>query len=222
MCIFPSDGGAKALAAQQQQQADQAAAQAKTQADEARSDADARTAAVNTGKQNIDSAFSGFNDDYFNQVSNAYKNYAQPQLDDQYTAAKKNITYALARNGTTNSSIAGDEFGQLAKQYATNESGIAGTADDYANNQRQTVASNKNDVTNQLISSGDADAANTAAISAAKSIAIPASFSPLGNLFTNVSALAAQNKLASDANSIPAGSVGARLFGSSSPSYYVG
>lgn len=222
MCIFGSGSSAQASAqmaaqnqqaqtAQMQQQADQTAADAKTRAD-----------AITTGKQNIDSAFGSFDDNFFNNLSKSYTDYAQPQLDDQYNYAKKNITYALARNGTTNSSMAGDEFGQLAKQYATNQTGISSTGANYANSARAGVAADKSDVTNQLISSGDADAANTAALSAAKVLQVPPSFSPLGSLFTNVSALAAQNKLASDSNATGYGNVGAQLFGggSSTPSSY--
>lgn len=209
MCIFGGGGGgAKELARQQQQQAD-----------EARADADKKAAALKTGKANIDNAFSMFNDDFFNNIAKSYTDYATPQLEDQYDLAKKNITYALARNGTTNSSIAGDEFGQLAKQYATNITGIQGAGQDYANKARSDVASNKNDVTNQLYATNDADSANTAALAASKALAAPVSFSPLGQLFTNIAAVAAQNKLASDATGGVGG--GARLFGSNNPSYAV-
>lgn len=216
MCIFGGgDGGAKALAAQQQQQADQA-----------RADATAREARINTGKANIDQAFSGFGDDFFNTLSKNYLDYAQPQLEDQYTQAKKNITYALARGGNTHSSAAGDQFGQLAKQYSTNQTGISGTAADYANQARRDVAADKSDVTNQLVATGDADAANAAALSAAKSLAVPISFSPLGSLFSNVSALAAQSKLAADATipgyggGVGGTGAGARLYGASGPGSY--
>jgi len=202
MCIM-GDGGAGAIAAKQQQQADQA-----------RADANKRAADIQTGQANIDNAFSAFDDNYFNGISKKYLDYAQPQLDDQYDYAKKNLTYALARNGTTHSSIAGDEFGQLAKQYATNQTGINSNASDVANNLRSQVNSQKASVTNQLLNSADADAASASALAAAKTISATPSFSPLGNLFTNVAALAAQNKLASD--STPSYATGAKLFGGNS------
>ena len=220
MCVFGSPQS-KVDQAQVDQQTQQNAAQTQLmqqQADQTKADADARAASIATGKQSIDDAFSGFDDNFFNGVSKAYTDYAQPQLDDQYDQAKKNITYALARNGTINSSIAGDEFGTLAKQYATNQTGIQATGDNYANSERQSLAADKNDVTNQLVSSGDASGASTAALSSAKVLAQPPSFSPLGTLFTNVSAVAAQNKLASDANGVGYGSTGARLFGATTPS----
>lgn len=212
MCIFGSGGGDKALAAQQQRQAD-----------EARADQNTKAAALRTGNDNINNAFAGFDDNYFNNLSKSYLDFQKPQLDDQYDQQKKNITYSLARNGNLNSSVAGDEGAVLDKQYALNLTGLNSAAGDVANTARRSVQSNKNDVESQLNASYDSDAANTSALAAARTLAAPTSFSPLGNLFTNVSAVAAQSKLASDGAS-GYGSPGARLFGgsSSSPSYGVG
>lgn len=207
MC-FGGNGGAKALAAQQEQQVQQA-----------RTDADLKAAKLKVGMGNIDSAFSGFDDNYFSNLAKDYENYAKPQLADQYEEQKKNLIYSLARKGNLNSSVYGDQQALLDRQNNTNLTGIAGTGQDYANQARRDVQAARNDVTSQLNSSYDADAANTAALASARSLAVPVSFSPLGNLFTNVSALAAQAKLASDAGT---GSnnpgYGARLYNSRSGS----
>lgn len=210
MCIFGSgDGGAKALAAQQQKQAD-----------EARADQTAKAASLKQGMGNIDNAFSGFNDDYFNNLAKQYTDYAQPQLDDQYNEQKKNLTYALARGSNLNSSVAGDQQALLDRQYAQNETGLQSTGMGYASQARKDVQANKNDVVSQLNASYDANAANTSALSAAKALAAPVQFSPLGQLFTNISAVAAQNKIASDAT--PSyGNYGTRLYGGGSSSYGV-
>jgi hypothetical protein len=212
MCIFGGgNSGAKALAAQQQQQADQA-----------RADTTRKNAALETGMGNIKSAFGGFDDTYFQNLAKNYEDYAKPQLDDQYAEQKKNLTYALARHGNLNSSVAGDQTALLDKQYSTGLTGVEGAGADYANQARRDVQAARNDVTGQLNSSYDADAATSAATAAARSLAVPVSFSPLGNLFTNVSALAAQNAIASDAS--PANgnnpSSGARLFSSRYRSSY--
>lgn len=212
MCIFGGgNSGAKQLAAQQQQQADQA-----------RADTNRKNAALQTGMGNIDAAFQGFDDNYFNNLAKNYEDYAKPQLQDQYDQQKKNLIYALARKGNLNSTVAGDQQALLDQQNARNLTGIESTGMDYAAQARRDVQAARNDVTGQLNSSYDADAANTAAMAAAKSLAVPVSFSPLGNLFTNVSALAAQNKLATDAG--PANSnnpsYGARLFGQRYSSSY--
>jgi hypothetical protein len=200
MCIFGGGGGGdRALAAQQEKQAQ-----------EARQDADRKAAALRTGQSNIDQAFAGFDDNFFNGLSQSYMDYARPQLEDQYGQQQKNITYALARAGNLNSTVKGDQDAMLDKQYSLNLMGLNSNAGDVARSARQQIQSNKNDVTNQLNASYDSDAARTSAMAAAKTLAVPMSFSPLGNLFTNVSALAAQSKLASDSYG---GDSGATLFG---------
>jgi hypothetical protein len=200
MCISSGGGAARALQVQQQQQADEATA-----------DAQKKAASLQSGMANINDAFGGFDDNYFNNIATQYENYAQPQLQDQYDQAKKNIVYSLARKGNLNSSVAGDQYALLDKQNATDLTGIESAANSLANNARQTVQSNKQDVIGQLDSTYDADAANSAALSAAKSLAAPVSFSPLGTMFSNIAATAAQAKLASDPYSLYGGSVGASL-----------
>lgn len=218
MCIFGGNpqSGNQAAVEQQTKQIERQTQILEQQANDTRKDAEERDARIAAGKQSIDEAFGSFNDGFFDQLSSSYINYAQPQLDDQYAQARKDITYALARKGNTRSSVAGDQFAELDKQYATNQTQIRGTGADYAARARQNVYADKNDVTNQLISTGDADTARTSALSAAKVLAVPPSFSPLGTLFTNISALAAQKKLSSDANPEAADSIGAKLFGGSS------
>lgn len=209
MCIFGGGGGASKDLARQQQQ----------QADEARADQQRKSAALRTGMGNIDNAFAGFNDDYFAKLSQNYRDYAKPQLDDQYGEAKKNIVYSLARKGNLNSTVNGDQMALLDRQYANNETGLEGAASDVANSARRDVQSNKDAVIAQLNTSYDSDAATTEALARAKAVATPISFSPLGQLFTNVSAIAAQNKIAQDSN--PA-NYGARLFGGNRNGYGVG
>ena len=203
MCLFGGNGGAQAAADQQAQQAA-----------EARADADKKAASLKEGQGNIDNAFSQFDDNYFNGLSQKYLDYANPQLNYQYEQAKKDLTYSLARNGNTDSSVSGDLFGQLAKQYANNQTAISSTSSGFASKARGDVQSAKQAVQDQLNSSFDANAANTSALASAKAIAgTSPTFGPLGTLFTNVAALAAQNKLLSDA--FPGGSGGgAKIFGS--------
>ena len=125
MCIFGGGGGNRALEKQQQQQADQATA-----------DANAKAASLRTGMANINNAFGGFDDNYFANLAKNYTDYAMPQLADQYGDAKKNITFALARKGNLNSTVAGDQYALLDRENATNTTGIESAAQDYANQAR--------------------------------------------------------------------------------------
>ena len=205
MCIFGGGGGARAAEVQQQKQADEASA-----------DAAQKATALREGNANIDKAFSGFDDNYFNGLQRNYTDYAMPELQDQYDQSRKNIVYSLARKGNLNSTVAGDQYGLLDKELAKNMVGIEGAGADYANQARRDVQANKQDVIGQLNTTYDAASANDMALSASKALAVPKSVSPLGQLFTNVSALAAQSKLASDsatAGAYPYGTVGAQTYG---------
>jgi hypothetical protein len=170
---------------------------------------------------NIDTAFAPFDDNYFAGIQSKYNDYALPQLQDQYNQAKNNIVFSLARKGNLNSSTAGDLYGELDRENATNLVGIEGAGKDYANQARSAVEANRKDITGQLNTTYDADSANNLALTAAKSLAVAKpSFSPLGQLFQNISAVAAQNRLASDPYGAAGPTGGARTFGSgASPSY---
>ena len=209
MCFGGSSSGVQKQLAQMQLQQSQQATQ----------DAATKASALTAGMSNINNAFGGFNDDYFNNLAKNYTDYATPQLQDQYDLSKKNITYALARGGNLNSSVAGDQQALLDKENATNLEDIAGTAQDYANTARQNVQSQKQNVVSQLDASYDPDAANTEALSSAKSLAVPVSFSPLGNMFSDIAAAAAQNKLATTVYPY-GGPMGAALTPSSASSSY--
>jgi hypothetical protein len=207
MCIFGGGGGARAAEKLQQ-----------TQANEVRSDADEKAGKLREGNAAIDNAFSGFNDDYFSKLQRDYTDYAMPQYQDQYNDAKNNIVFSLARHGNINSTVAGDQYADLDKEAAKAMVGIQGTGADIANSARRDVQADKQDVIGQLNTSYDVGSATDSALSAAKALAVPKSFSPLGQLFTNISAVAAQNKLASTGNPELYGNYGARNYGGASGS----
>jgi hypothetical protein len=187
MCIFNSGA---AIAKQQAQLA-------QGQANQAAADAAQKQQAITTGMTNINNAFAGFDQNYFDSLAKNYTDYATPQLQDQYNLQKKNIIYNLARGGNLGSSVYGDQMALLDKQNAQDMATIQGTGQDYANTAKQNVQSAKQNVVNQLNTTYDVAGTNTEALQQAQLMAATPSFSPLGSMFANVSALAAQNKLAS-------------------------
>jgi hypothetical protein len=194
---------------------------AQKQANDIRSDADIKAEKLRTGMANIDNAFAGFDDNYFAKLAKDYTDYAMPQLQSQYDDTKKNITFALARKGNLASTTAGDQYGMLDRQNAFNKTDIEGKGADYAAQQRAAIQANKQDIVGQLNTTYDADAANNLALSMSKSLQVPkTNFNPLGQMFTNISAVAAQAKQASDSN--PGGyNPGARTYNPNNPGSYV-
>lgn len=134
------------------------------------------------GKKDV----SGFNDDFYNQRATDYVNYATPQLEDQYSKAVKQLTYALAQSGRLNSSTRATQFADLQKQYDMQKTSIADKGRQYANDARSAVDRSRADLVSMNASLADpAQIANEAQTRMAALQAAP-SFDALAPLFTNV------------------------------------
>lgn len=150
-----------------------------------------REAAIDNGQQTIDKSFAGYNDDYYNGIKTNYINSQMPALDDQYQIAKDQLAYSLARGGNTNSSTAGYQSGQLAKNEAQQEEAISDNASDAANAQQQKITAAKTGLIGQVASAADSTGANAAASQAAGNAAsagVTASVSPLADVFGGLTA----------------------------------
>lgn len=129
--------------------------------------------------------FGGFTDDFYKGREKAYTDFATPQLEDQQAEARKQLTYALSRNGTLNSSIRADQEATLGKIAGTARQGIADTARTQANQTRSSVEGARSDLINTLTSTGDVEGSVSSALSRATALSAPTQFSPLGGMFAN-------------------------------------
>jgi hypothetical protein len=190
----------------------------------ARADQQAQQARSLAARGDVDKTFSQFDDNFYNQRAQAYRDYQTPQLNDQYADAQKQLVYALSRKGNLNSSVAGEQFGGLGKQYATNSDMVESGAQGYATQARQEVEANRSAVLDQLAATGDASMASSEAINRARAISQGPSVPPLGMLFTNLTGLAADHAVASNYGGVNpysgfgGSSFGSRLFGGGSGS----
>jgi hypothetical protein len=146
----------------------------------------ARQRNINAGMQTIDQTFSQYGDDFFKGVANDYTNFALPQLDDQYSEARKTLAYRLADAGTSNSSAAGDQLARLERTYGGQKLQVLDDAQSYAGQVRSNLNSARAGVTSDLLSGGSAAQAQAAAARAAQSSAATPQFSPLAQIFQNV------------------------------------
>jgi hypothetical protein len=170
------DQQAAALAAQQQQQAAMEAMAAQAAADrdaerqrqaqeraqqEARAQqraaaqrqyADGRSAAIGNAQDQINAAFGGFNDDFFNRFAEDFRSYYTPQLSRSFDDATKRVTFGLARTGNLDSSAAADAYGRLAEQRAGAEADIAAGARDTANRFRSDIDNQRRALQSEVFS----------------------------------------------------------------------
>jgi hypothetical protein len=156
----------------------EAAAATKAEAD--------RQSAIKTGTDAINTTFSKqFTPDYFQKQADAYTNYAEPQLNDQFGNATKQLTYALDRAGNLNSSTRGFQSGQLQKLYDTYDQQIKDQAVAQEGQDKSAVQTAQQNLINSLNATGDATGAANSATAQAAALSTPAAYSPLTNLFTD-------------------------------------
>lgn len=87
-----------------------------------------RNMRINEVTGNINQAYAGFDDGYFDQFAKDYISYYQPQVQQQYDDARKRLTFKFARQGGTQSSAAADEFARLTESRKAQQARIADQA----------------------------------------------------------------------------------------------
>ena len=104
---------------------------------------------------------------YLDQREGALRDFYLPQLDEQRSDAEEALTFALARAGLLNSSVAGERQATLAQDYALQRGSVlADIAADIAG-QRTAINQNRSSLEAGLRASGDATAASNAALASA-------------------------------------------------------
>lgn len=163
-------------------------------ASEMRAEEAARQQRIREGTEQVNQTFdSQFNDSFFDGRSQAYTNYATPQLQQQYQDAQKQLTYALARSGQLDSSVRAQRESDLTRLYDQRATEIANQAQDYENQSRNSVEDARSSIISQLNASGDAEQAARDATNRATSLTQPDSYSAVSDLFgTFVQGLGAQ------------------------------
>lgn len=130
----------------------------------------------------------GFDDNFFSGRRQAYMDYASPQLADQYSEAQRQLTFALARNGTLDSSVRGAKVGELQKQFDLQKQQVADQAVASETTARNAVEDARANLIATLNATGDAEGAANSALARASALSQPAAYSPLSNLFADFTA----------------------------------
>jgi len=181
-------------------------------AKEARKREEERQARIRAGMEKINKTFEQFDDSFFGGRRKAYLDFAMPQLDEQYGKAKEALTFSLARGPGLASSAAADKAADLRREFDRNRQSILDEGLNVENAARTDLENQRSDLVNQLNVTADPEAAAGAALARGQLMASQPTFSPLGNLFANTTAVLAQ---ASEAERRRPGSTGVTLFGRS-------
>ena len=144
-----------------------------------------RQANIAQGEGQIDANFSGFNPDFYKNYTQSVIGAETPQLMSQYATTGKNLTYALARGGNTQSSTAQQENQSLQQQLGANEATVANRAVDQTNALKSNVQNQKAALTNELVAGGNPSSIASSAAAESSQLRAPSVVQPLGNLFAD-------------------------------------
>ena len=140
----------------------------------------ARQAQINEGMAAVNQAFTPFNDAYYNNVSDLYKQHYTPLVTEQYSEAKRQLPYTF---GNTQNSEYARRMGELERDYERQQVDIGAKALDFSNQQRQSVESQRGSLSNQVTAGATPGTAASLADGAAKSLSATPAFSAIGDLF---------------------------------------
>lgn len=169
---------------------------ARREANRARRSEDRRQNRIRSGTDSINATFGQFDDNFYSGIAKSYRDFAMPQLDEQFNEASEQTTFDLARRGMLNSSNRVSLFGDLATKRNRALDTVTDQGQQYATQTRGNVERARADLLGMLNATGDEAAASNAAMSRATIVGTPPSFSPLTQLFADgTSALSQQAAL---------------------------
>lgn len=197
-----------AIVAQQQQAAQQASSQMR--ADEA-----ARQAMIIGNRGKVDSAFAGFNDDFYRQAAERYTAANLPQLEDDRLKSLDQLKAALAGRGMLESTVGVNQFAELEKTAAQQRAQIAARGSDFANSIREKVGASKNSLYEAAGSAADPQGFAARATGEATSLVNLGGVVPFGQA-TAYGSQGEANAVGAPQNSSVFGSILAPLVGAAS------
>ena len=143
---------------------------------------------IREGRAQLANVFGHDTQQAANRNQQAYLDFVNPQLDSQMRDANSDLIFALARQGQTAGSLAGDRFADLNRDFNVARQDVANQGLDIYNQTKQNINDLHNNMLNLLQSSADPDAVtNQARMNLTSATAAP-KFNSLGPLFQNVTA----------------------------------
>lgn len=176
---------------------DEQIAAAKKAREDARIAAEKKLKADNLtqGAANINNVFASYDDNYYKGIAQKYLDYYLPQVDDQYKKSNETLLYNLARNGILDSSAKTDAYAEADRIYGEQKQDITSKANALSSDAKKYISDQKTALVNQLnLTGGETSLASGFLGKTPTAISVTAptapNFSPLGDLFNNITAIA--------------------------------
>jgi hypothetical protein len=162
----------------------------------ARAQEEQRQAQINQGMDSIDKTFAPFNDQYYADFEKKNLALATPDIAKQKQDATNQTLYGLARSGNLDSSTAAKQYGDIENRNTQAIQQASDTAHNAAQGLRSDVEAERSNLTSQLNASADAGAAANEAATQAKILTRPPTYSPVTNIFSDLTGQIAANEQA--------------------------
>ena len=126
-----------------------------------------------------------FDTNFYDQRRQAYIDNYAPQLADQFSKARSDMAFALARAGLGRSSVAADQNARLQAANAVQSATIASQAESDVSSLRNRVEDQRANLVTQLNASADPGGTANLALARTQSLAAePVTYNALGDVFT--------------------------------------
>lgn len=142
-----------------------------------------RVAKIKSGEGLINDAFKVFDDNYFDQYRKDYLAHYNPQVDKQFTDARQNLRYNLARARIADSTAGQRNFGDLISAYTKQRAEVGSRALNATNTLKGNIDTQKNELYSQNMTAADPTRAAQAAAGQVGALRTTPEYSPIGDLF---------------------------------------
>ena len=155
--------------------------------DRAAAEEAARQKRIKEGLANIENVFSQYDQDFYDQTQDAYIDYYQPQLEDQYQKGLQELQYALARSGRLNrSSTDAYKKAQAAQDMEFQKQDLASKALAAAGQSEADVQAAKEKMIKLNLANADPDLAASLSASQASLLNQPPKYDQLVDVFSDI------------------------------------
>jgi hypothetical protein len=148
----------------------------------------------------VNDAFSGFNDNYFLGIADAYKKFQTPLFQEQAAEARRKLPMSVPH---TASSAYQRKTGQLETDILRGETDLQSKAIDESNRRRGEIDYERTNLLNLATGGATAETVAQQAAQKAQQFAAPPEFSPIADLFQKYTADAANYALAGQSRGSP-------------------
>ena len=155
--------------------------------DRAAAEEAARQKRIKEGLANIENVFGQYDQDFYDQTQDAYIDYYQPQLEDQYQKGLQELQYALARSGRLNrSSTDTYKKAQAAQDMEVQKQDLASKSLAAAGQSEADVQAAKEKMIKLNLANADPDLAASLSASQASLLNQPPKYDQLVDVFSDI------------------------------------